>query len=455
MSLVYHGGTLLSLTGTLMTGMMQLRLLTLFGSCCSIAYYFTRPQVVWGPIFWGAVFGVANLRMIVRLLIDRMQRPRLSAEDQRIYDRYFSRAGITLRQFQQLRKAAQQLEIPAGQLLRTQGESHSNLMLLISGQVAVLWGAQPQVRRVISDGWLGEMSFVDRFHDQRTGRHSVADLRTRRTSSVLRWPDEPLQDLLRKDAALQTAFLQALTETRYRRTVRRNANDEYGIKLRTALIDGKVSERTRAYIDSHRFRYNVSPWAHEWHLNQLGWTLEDWEHGSLRSSDAAASAELVTAALVGGPKAPRERVILFNVFSRDFSELAPGHLAPFQDDEGTEWASAEHYYQASRFLDAGDRLAILNTEDPVAAWRLGEQAAPERVRPDWDQVKEDVMMRAMRWKFRRHDHCRKALVQTFRHPLVYNDPGDPYWGCGSAGRGQNRVGRLLERLRAELQAQPD
>lgn len=72
------------------------------------------------------------------------------------------------------------------------------------------------------------------------------------------------------------------------------------------------------------------------------------------------------------------------------------------------------------------------------------------MRPDWEQVKEEVMMRALRAKFAAHPGIREMLIETAGSDLVEHTAKDDYWADGGDGRGQNRLGALLMALRDEI-----
>jgi ribA/ribD-fused uncharacterized protein len=60
------------------------------------------------------------------------------------------------------------------------------------------------------------------------------------------------------------------------------------------------------------------------------------------------------------------------------------------------------------------------------------------------------MLDALRAKFTQHDDLADLLLSTGDRPLVEHTANDAYWGDGGDGKGKNRLGRLLERVRREL-----
>lgn len=118
--------------------------------------------------------------------------------------------------------------------------------------------------------------------------------------------------------------------------------------------------------------------------------------------------------------------------------------------DAVEWPTTEHYYQASKFIDdPGWMEAIRVVTRPYDAFRMGR--SPEHTpRSDWDEVKDHVMLRALRAKFAQHENLRQALLATGESTLVEHAPNDRYWGDGGDGSGLNRLGQLLMQVRQEL-----
>lgn len=73
-----------------------------------------------------------------------------------------------------------------------------------------------------------------------------------------------------------------------------------------------------------------------------------------------------------------------------------------------------------------------------------------QVREDWEEEKLRVMAVALRQKFTSHLALRSMLVATRDKDLVEASPHDYFWGCGRKQTGQNFLGKLLMRLRADL-----
>ena len=130
---------------------------------------------------------------------------------------------------------------------------------------------------------------------------------------------------------------------------------------------------------------------------------------------------------------------------RFFSNSAP---FPVEID-GEMRASTEHYYQAQKFTDPELRAKISAGKKPVVAKKLAGKRM-NAVRPDWSELKDAVMERAVRAKFEQHAALRDLLLSTDEEDLAEAASSDYYWGVGADSSGQNRLGLLLMRVRSEL-----
>lgn len=116
--------------------------------------------------------------------------------------------------------------------------------------------------------------------------------------------------------------------------------------------------------------------------------------------------------------------------------------------DGVRWPTVEHFYQASKFEDASFQECIRLCQTPRDAKNLGRSDNAQH-RAGWEEIKEDVMRRALQAKFRTHVDARELLISTGDELLIEDSPDDFFWGTGD-GTGQNRLGVSLMELRAEL-----
>jgi ribA/ribD-fused uncharacterized protein len=119
--------------------------------------------------------------------------------------------------------------------------------------------------------------------------------------------------------------------------------------------------------------------------------------------------------------------------------------------EGIVYPTAEHAYQAAKSLDPTVRRRIATLPTPSEARKAG-RALP--IRPDWETAKFTIMEAVVRDKFTRNPDLRAKLLATGDAELIEgNDWGDRVWGV-YRGQGENRLGKLLMKVRADLRAAP-
>ena len=151
---------------------------------------------------------------------------------------------------------------------------------------------------------------------------------------------------------------------------------------------------------------------------------------------------------------------------------------------GKRWWSTEGYYQAAKYVAAAPEYAEVirrcpynsivfalgsSSRNPFAISMQKDPAVKEfyhghfskmdkaaALRPDWDKVKDTVMLDALRVKYRAVAGMKKLLLSTGDKIIVEHTPRDSYWGDGLGG-GKSTLGTQLMQVRAELrlQAQAD
>ncbi len=119
------------------------------------------------------------------------------------------------------------------------------------------------------------------------------------------------------------------------------------------------------------------------------------------------------------------------------------------DVGGRAWPTSEHYFQAQKFAGTPHEDAIRLVPSPMVAARMG-RSRKYPLRPDWEDVKEQVMLDALRAKFTQHGRLKRLLLGTGTALLVEHTAKDVFWADGGDGSGRNRLGHLLMQLRTEL-----
>ncbi|KZL20585.1 Swarming motility protein YbiA [Pseudovibrio axinellae] len=146
---------------------------------------------------------------------------------------------------------------------------------------------------------------------------------------------------------------------------------------------------------------------------------------------------------------PSENTIYFYSMTDEYPEFS--NFAPYGVEfDDRWWPTVEHYYQAMKFHEDDYRERIRNCGKPEDAKAYGNTRQIP-MRSDWEKIKYQTMLDAVRYKFKTHEHPRNILLSTGQAHLAENSPVDGYWGVGPDGNGLNRLGQILMKIREELQ----
>jgi N-glycosidase YbiA len=133
-----------------------------------------------------------------------------------------------------------------------------------------------------------------------------------------------------------------------------------------------------------------------------------------------------------------EKYGCFSNFSRHGFEL-----------DGLYWFTSEHYFQAQKFPGTPHLEEIRLAKTPKDAANMGRDRK-RPLSPNWEQIKDEIMRKAVFCKFETHADIRQILFSTGNEEIVENAPGDYYWGCGKDGSGKNMLGLILMEVRETL-----
>jgi ribA/ribD-fused uncharacterized protein len=143
-----------------------------------------------------------------------------------------------------------------------------------------------------------------------------------------------------------------------------------------------------------------------------------------------------------------QRIFFRNDPASPYGAFSNASDHPIELDD-RRWPTVEHYFQAQKFLDSDLQQIIQRSATAERALGLGRNPCLP-LRPDWHEVREAIMYRALRAKFSQYSELAERLVLTSNAQLINDSLDDAYWGAGPDRCGRNRLGILLMRLRAEL-----
>lgn len=135
----------------------------------------------------------------------------------------------------------------------------------------------------------------------------------------------------------------------------------------------------------------------------------------------------------------------------NFIETRLHDLSPFSahqvELDGVVYKTAERAYHCLRVVpDARGKIAI--TRSPLDAWREAQVCKKQNQLIEHD--KDALMEKIFRAKLEQHEDVRRVLRLTGERVLLKVFDKDYYWGTGADGTGENNMGKLWMKLRAEL-----
>lgn len=114
--------------------------------------------------------------------------------------------------------------------------------------------------------------------------------------------------------------------------------------------------------------------------------------------------------------------------------------------DGELYPTVENAYQAAKTLDIEKREPFTRMS-ALEAKRAGKCLT---LRPDWEEIKYEIMYDLVEQKFLNHESLALKLIATGSQALIEgNWWGDTYWGV-CKGVGENNLGKILMKVRDEL-----
>ena len=123
--------------------------------------------------------------------------------------------------------------------------------------------------------------------------------------------------------------------------------------------------------------------------------------------------------------------------------------------------SVENLYQAMRYTDDPDRqLPILVQKSGFSAKLVAKKWRNEHTRPDFNEVRVQIMRWCLQIKKRQHKKYRDLLISTGNRPIVEISKKDDFWGAKpnedwTIFTGNNTLGKLHMEIRDQLIANTD
>lgn len=120
--------------------------------------------------------------------------------------------------------------------------------------------------------------------------------------------------------------------------------------------------------------------------------------------------------------------------------------------DGLIYSNSEAAFQSAKLKNVNARKDF--TEMYAGESKAcGKNPYLTKLRPDWNEVKDEIMYRIVKDKLMRNPWIIDLLLSTGKKIIEEgNTWGDEYWGVNlETGKGRNQLGKILMQLREEAQ----
>jgi hypothetical protein len=123
------------------------------------------------------------------------------------------------------------------------------------------------------------------------------------------------------------------------------------------------------------------------------------------------------------------------------------------DIDGKRWPTTEHYFQSQKFAGTEYEELVRLCHTAKEAADMGRRRDLP-LRKDWEQIKDDIMRKAVNKKVEMYQDIKDLLILTGNEEIIENSPTDYYWGCGKDSNGKNMLGKIYMEIRETLLKKP-
>jgi len=117
--------------------------------------------------------------------------------------------------------------------------------------------------------------------------------------------------------------------------------------------------------------------------------------------------------------------------------------------ENREFSCGEYAYQFGKYRDEDTKEWAMQCPKPHLLAILSHNLLGWDIVPHWKDIKVPRMKAVLKVKFQ-DPELREKLLATGDSRLVENSKIDSFWGKGKSGKGKNMLGKLLMKVREEI-----
>lgn len=149
-----------------------------------------------------------------------------------------------------------------------------------------------------------------------------------------------------------------------------------------------------------------------------------------------------------------KRILFQSKAAPEFRWLSNFHLCKitWTAQEGLrDFHSVEHIYQCFKATTSEDFEHVYAAMTPSEARKRGQAIT---CGPKWEEQRDAVMEMCVTQKFKQNPELLEMLLLTDGFELVEFAPwdkhGPSYWGVNKEGKGENKLGKILMKVREDL-----
>eukprot|EP00943_MAST-04B_sp_MAST-4B-sp1_P006822 g6822.t1 len=320
-TVVMNIGSIVSLTGFMMSDVLHLRLLSICGSICGMTYNLTRSPPQINAVGWSVVFASTNVFKTIQLLYNR-RAPRLTEEEHLLYNEHFKPMGVKPRQFKKLisSDSCKWKKYKDGDVIVNPGEPLEKVILVHRGEARCEDASKPvgtrralkwKYKAGINGCCIGGTAIVDHEVLKKSYPNRIISCKSNDNEPLIHgadtitieWDVYKLIKHMNDDKEVEAAILHLLYYeliTHFRRErhekLGRRGTMAIGVKLeiyktkvekciKSAEKEKKEGEKPqlnphdKKAIREFRMKERITPMQEAAILRSFGWTKEEWHDG--------------------------------------------------------------------------------------------------------------------------------------------------------------------------------
>lgn len=120
--------------------------------------------------------------------------------------------------------------------------------------------------------------------------------------------------------------------------------------------------------------------------------------------------------------------------------------------KGVLYMTSEHAYHTEKFTDPEIIEKVKNARSAHDAFQISREYE-DKVRPDWLDIRVNVMEDIIRAKVSQHPYVKEKLIESGDREIIEDSWRDDFWGWGPNKDGQNQLGKIWMKVRKEIKSE--